>query len=328
MTTAASLAAGDSHMAYLWLDKEIVPWESAVVHVSAVGHASVSSVFEGIKAYWNDEQQQLYIFRLDDHLKRLYDSLRVAELSSPYSRSDLTAAVIGLLVANEARADTYVRPWMYASGIIREHLVPSGAPTTCVIDTWPFTTGLGTRRTCRACVSSWVRIADNVMPPRLKTFSNYHNGRLGMLEAHRHGYDWPIFLNERGRVTEGPGACVFLCKDGRLVTPSLASNILDSITRRTILRLGVEQGIDVEEREVDRTELYTADELFFVGTGWEILPIGDIDGFALGDGEPGPITLLLDREYHRAVRGETDAHPEWLTPVWTDRQGAADQRAD
>jgi branched-chain amino acid aminotransferase len=316
MVTLSSLGAEKVHLQYLWLDKQLVPWESATVHVNAVGHGSVSSVFEGIKAYWNDDEGQLYVFRLREHIDRLYDSLRIAELSSPYGKDDISAAVLELLVANEARFDTYVRPWMYAAGTIREHLVPSGAPTVAVIDTWPFTTALGTERGCRVGVSSWVRIADNVMPPRLKTFSNYHNGRLGMLEAHRHGYDWPIFLNDRGRVTEGPGACVLVVKDGRLFTPALSSNILDSVTRRSMLRIAADNGIEVQEREVDRTELYIADELCFVGTGWELLPILDVDGFDVGDGTMGPICQLLDREYHKAVRGQNKDYADWLTPVW------------
>ncbi|HEV2373467.1 MAG TPA: branched-chain amino acid transaminase [Streptosporangiaceae bacterium] len=315
--TVTSLGAEQGHLDYLWWNGRIINWEDARIHVNAVGHASVSSVFEGIKAYWSDQDGELYVFRLEDHIRRLFDSIRIGRLGTHYSSADLCDGVLHLLAANNVRSDTYIRPWLFAAGLVHEHLVPAGVPTECVIDTWPFETSLLTERSCRACVSSWWRISDNSMPPRLKTFSNYHNGRLGMVEARANGYDWPVFLNERGKVTEGPGACLILVRDGRVITPSLTSGVLGGITRDTVLQLAREDlGLAVEDREVDRTELYVADELFFVGTGWEILPIATIDDLTVGDGAMGPVSRALDEIYHAAVRGQARQRQGWLTPVW------------
>ena len=307
----------DEHPRSLWFDGSIVPWQEAKVHVNAVGHASVSSIFEGIKAHWSAEREQLYVFRLDEHLQRLVDGARIVRLECMYSVDDLRGAITDLLVANEARSDTYIRPWLFARGTIYEHLVPVDAPTHCAVDTWRFVSRLRQERSCRACVSSWRRIGESAMPARLKVFSNYHNGRLAMIEAHTNGYEWPILLNDRGKVSEAPGACIAMVRRGRLVTPTVTNEILESITRETILELAAKElGVVVDEREIDRTELYVADELFFVGTGWEILPIVEVDGLRIGDGRMGPVAAALDRVYDDALRGNLDKYARWLTPVW------------
>ncbi len=302
----------------LWWDGQLRPWEEATVHVTSVGHASVSSVFEGIKAYWNAESEQLYVFRLREHMQRLVDSARLARLPTSYSADQLTDGCLQLLRALGARRDTYIRPWTFARGLIREQIAPANSPTSTVIDTWPFSSQLLTERGCRACVSSWTRIGDNVMAPRVKAFSNYHNGRLATTEAKANGHDWPILLNERGKVTEGPGACIMLVRGDRLVTPSLTSGVLESITRDTILRLARERlALSVEEREVDRTELYLAEELFYVGTGWEVLPILAVDHQPVTNGQIGDITHRIERLYFEVVHGNDDTYRTWCTPVWS-----------
>ncbi len=283
-----------------------------MIHVNAVGHASVAAIFEGIKAYRGDDGR-LRLFRLDEHLKRLYTSARISRLRLPFQRPELHAAILRLMRANEFRDDTYVRPWAFPEGVIREQMVPADVTCEMVIDTWPFTSQLFTPRECRAMVSSWVRISETSMPPRVKAFSNYHNGRLAVLEAHTNGHDWPILLNDQGKVSEGPGACVALVRDGVLVTPSLTSGVLESITRATALTLLRDAGMPVEERQVDRTELYLADELFFLGTAWEILPVAEIDGLAVGDGKMGPVARQLERDYDAVVRGRSDRYRDWLT---------------
>jgi branched-chain amino acid aminotransferase len=167
------------------------------------------------------------------------------------------------------------------------------------------------------CVSSWTRISDNVMPPRLKCFSNYHNGRLAAMDAVVAGYDWPIMLDDRGKVTEGPGACLLLVRSGKVIAPPVTSAILESVTRQTIFTLLDEVvGIPFEQREVDRTELYVAEEIFFVGTGWEIMPVASVDRLPVGSGRTGPITLKIADAYRGAVTGAEEGHPEWRTPVW------------
>jgi branched-chain amino acid aminotransferase len=313
LASLASSAAG--HPAWIWRSGRLVPWQDATIHINAVGHASTAAVFEGVKAYRAADGERLLVFRLEDHLRRLYRSARICRLELPYRLPVLRDAVLELLRANEYRYDAYIRPWAFPAGVIREQMVPAGAPCEVVVDSWPFRSGLTGGRGCRAAVSSWRRIGEATMPPRVKAFSNYHNGRLAMMEARENGHDWPILLNERHQVAEGPGACICLVRDGVAVTPSLGSGLLESITRSTALTLLGELGIPVEEREVDRSELYLCDELFFMGTAWEILPVTAIDGLAVPGGEAGPVTTRLRDRYDDILRGRSNDHPEWTTEV-------------
>ncbi|MEU8118669.1 aminotransferase class IV [Spirillospora sp. NPDC049024] len=313
LDSLASPQAG--HPRWIWRNGELVPWEQATVHVNAVGHASVAAVFEGVKAYLADDGRRLLVFRLDDHMRRLADSARICRLELRHTPGELGRAVLDLLRANECHDDTYLRPWVFPSGIIREQMVPAGSACEAVIDSWPFHARPPAAEGCSAAVSSWSRIGDASMPPRVKAFSNYHNGRLAAIEARTNGHDWPILLNERHKVSEGPGSCVALVRDGTVITPSLTSGVLDSLTRATALDLLADLGVPVEVREVDRTELYLADELFFMGTAWEILPITTIDGLPVGDGKPGDLTRCLADAYRATVRGVDTRHPEWLTEL-------------
>ncbi len=319
--TAPVDAADREGPRWIWRDGELVPWAKAVVHVNAVGHASVSSVFEGIKAYRSARGSGLGLFRLDEHLCRFLDSARICRLRLGYDLDRLRAAVLDLICANEYDDDIYLRPWAFPAGIIKDPLVPADVPCHLVIDSWPFTTGLGVKRGCRAGVSSWRRISDAVMPPRIKAFSNYHNGRLAMMEARQNGYDWPIILNERYQVSEGPGACIALVRHGAISTPALTGSVLESITRDTVLKLARDLGLTVYEREVDRTELYLAQEIFFMGTGWEVLPVTEVDGLAVGNGEPGPVTARIEQAYGQVVRGAATQYRAWLTDVPLARTG-------
>ncbi|HZM74962.1 MAG TPA: branched-chain-amino-acid transaminase [Candidatus Limnocylindrales bacterium] len=300
---------------WIWRNGEIVAWPQAVVHVNAVGHASVAAVFEGIKAYLSDDGERLLVFRLDDHLRRLHRSARICRLSLPYTLAQLRAAVGDLLAANGFRHDVYIRPWAFPSGMIREQMVPAGSTCEVVVDSWPCHTELADLRGARAAVSSWQRITEASMPPRVKAFSNYHNGRMALLEAKENGHDLPIMLNERHKVSEGAGACLALVLGDTVVTPSLTSGVLDGITRATMVELLREEGWEVQEREVDRTELYLADEVFFMGTAWEIVPVVAVDGLTVGHGSPGPVTRHLADLYHSLVRGRSGKHAEWLTQM-------------
>jgi len=300
---------------WIWRSGRLVPWEAALVHVNAVGHASVAAVFEGVKAYLSHDATSLLLFRLDDHVDRLYASARICRLNLPYDRRTVSDAAVALVLANGYRRDVYLRPWAFPMGVIQEQMVPGGVDCEVVVDSWPFETGLGVERGCRAAVSSWLRVSDAAMPPRVKAFSNYHNGRLAMLEARENGHDWPILLNDRLKVSEGPGACIALVRDGVVITPSLTSSVLESITRATVLTLLAELGVPAVEREVDRSELYLADEVFFMGTGWELLPVWTVDGLQVGGGQTGPVTKQVEREYARLVRGQSREHRDWLTEV-------------
>ncbi len=314
--TLDSLASpGLDHPEWIWRSGDMVRWEEARIHVNAVGHASTAAVFDGIKAYVADDGGRLLVFRLDEHLRRLYDSARIARLTLPYDWATVRAAALELLRANRYCGDVYIRPWAFPSGVIREQMVPAGSLCEVVVDTWPFRSGLSSRWGCRAAVSSWLRISDASMPPRIKAFSNYHNGRLAMMEARENGHDWPIMLNERHQLAEGAGACVALVRNGEVITPHLTSGVLDSITRASALTLLGELGVLAVERAVDRSELYLADEVFFMGTAWEILPVTAVDGMRVGDGSAGPVTRRLAQAYEDAVRGRSGCHPEWLTQV-------------
>ncbi|MFF9426127.1 branched-chain amino acid transaminase [Streptomyces sp. NPDC014746] len=313
---AGALASpGAGHPEWIWRSGALLPWEEARIHVNAVGHASAAAVFEGIKAYRAADGERLLLFRLRDHLERLRTSARICRLDLPYDTDEMVDAVVRTIRANGYRDDAYIRPWAFPEGIIREQMVPAGARCELVIDTWPFDSGLKRTQGCRAAVSSWLRIGDASTPPRVKAFSNYHNGRLALMEARENGHDWPILLNERHKVTEGAAACLALVRDGVVITPSLTSGVLDSITRSTALTLLRELGVPVEEREVDRTELYLADELFFMGTAWEILPVTSVDGLPVGTGAPGPVTGRLEAAYTRLVRGESGEHRDWFTEL-------------
>jgi len=303
---------------YIWRNGEIIPWEKATIHVNSVGHASVAAIFEGIKAYWNQSDGQLYVFRLQDHMKRFLNSIKLVRYGFSYSLDDLCNAVYELLQANEYRKDVYIRPYVFQKGIVRELLqaVP-GKETELIIDSWPFTSYRDPDHAINVCVSSWTRIADNVLPPRLKCFSNYHNGRLAAMEATVNGYDWTILLDGQGKVTEGPGACLAIVRDGRVITPPITSSILESVTRDTVGKI-VTEVLDMpfEERVIDRTELYACEELFFIGTGWEIMPVASVDRLPIGTGKAGPIGKAIRDAYGEIVRGTDSRYPEWRSPVW------------
>jgi branched-chain amino acid aminotransferase len=314
MQINALSTADTPNPAFLWRDGALVPWSQATVHVNAVGHASVAAVFEGIKAYRSDAGDALLVFRLHEHLDRFISSARLARVAMPHDTEGLAKATLDLLRGNRTAADTYIRPWCFAKGIVRQLLVPEGVATETLIDSWPFASSLGTERGVTACVSSWRRIDDQSMPPRVKAFSNYHNARFAALEATRAGFGGTILLDRNGMVTEGPSSCVAMVRDGALVTPPVYGGILESITRDTLLALAREElGLPVVERQIDRSELHVASELFFMGTAWEILPVLALDGLAVGNGAMGPIAKALDRAYADLVRGRIDDRRGWIT---------------
>ena len=302
-----------AHAPFVWWNGRLVPWDEATVHVTALEWVGVGSVFEGIKGYWNAERETLYIFRLAEHFERFDGSMKIMRLNSAWSAEALFRATVDLCRACNIRWDTYIRPFAYFG---KGRSFNRGAEGHVLINVTPFETRLGTGRVAHVCVSSWTRIADNAMPARVKAVANYHNSRLAATEAQINGYDGAILINHLGKVAEGPGATLMLVKKGKLIVPAVTSDVLESITRATIMQIAHEVlRIPVEEREVDRTELYLADEAFFCGTGAEVSPIGSIDRYQLGDGGVGPITAELDRIYHDLVRGRDQTYPGWATPV-------------
>ncbi len=300
----------------IWMNGKVVPGEQAVLPVNSAAVFYATNVFEGLRAYWNATDGEMYGFRLAEHFARLRESMKMMRFSVPYSDVDLYEAVREVIRANEVREDIHMHLVAYVLGTGLDATTPTGlyinprrrpsAPT-----------GL------RCCVSSWRRTNDNAIPIRLKSGSNYQNGRLATLQAKADGYDSPILLNQAGMVAEGTGATFFMVRRGVLLTPPLTADILESITRITLLQDVIpDLGLEVQEREIARTELYVADEAFFCGSGYEITPILSIDRFPLGTGEVGPITKKLSRAYMDLVRGIDKRHPEWRTPVYKEMAAA------
>jgi branched-chain amino acid aminotransferase len=308
------MAAGKP--AYLWWNGKRMAWDDATVHVTALGWSTVGAIFEGIRAYWNADHEELYIYRLDEHMDRFERSLKLIRLAKTYEMQELKDAIVDLLRANETREDTYIRPLAYRGGDGRGGFSGIGGTTEILINTNPSPSHLLSGKGLSACVSSWTRISDNVMPPRIKNISNYRNGQLANMEAANNGYDTALILNTQGKVAEGGGACVALIRDGVLITPDTTQSILESITRDSIIELARnELGMQVVERAVDRTELYIADEVFMCGTAFEITPLVSIDKYDIGDGTIGPITRQLEVLLDDTFRGKTGVRPEWRTPV-------------
>jgi len=294
-------------------NNKLVPYVDAKISVMAPGLTFAALVFEGYRAYWSDDAQDLYIFRLDDHMRRLAFSMNLLELDDPPSIDTFTRDILETLKANDFKEDTYIRLQVYvdewgsmlATGPVGSTVICRPRPRVA-----DFETGK------RFIVSSWRRNAENASPPRIKASANYLNSRLAGLEAKRHGAGGAILLNEDGTVSEGPGGCLFVLRGGVFTTPGVTSGILESVTRRTILDIAGPLDIPVAERALGRTELYLADEAFYCGTGQEIMPIVAFDGRPVGEGVPGPVTRRLQAAFDGIVRGRNDAYRNWLTPVY------------
>jgi branched-chain amino acid aminotransferase len=304
------------HPAYLWWNGEFVPWADATIHVTELGWSTVGAVFEGIRAYANADGTDIAIFRLQEHLERLRKSMALVRLRLDYSTEELTEIIVELLRRNEIHEDTYIRPMAYTANMSGKRFSELGGDSSILINTHPMPSHLTTGVTQTAAISSWRRISDEVMPPRIKNFSNYRNGQLAGTEARANGYDVGLMLNTNGTVAEAPGACVMLVAGGKLITPDVTSSILESITRDALIVLAREAlGLDVVERAVDRTELYLADEVFTCGTAAEITPITMIDKYRIGSGNPGPVTQQLENVFHRVLRGQEPSFAHWSTHV-------------
>ena len=291
---------------------EAMPFAEARIHPLALGVAYGVAVFEGLRAYRHPATGAFSIFRLEDHLRRLDQGMKVMRFADPPARETLRQGVRDIMRLNAPDDDVYLRLQVQIEGL---GTMATTGPVGWIAAALPrersakFATGLA------AGVSSWTRISDNSMPPRIKASANYHAGRLATLQAKADGYDSALLLSARGKLSEAAAACVFLLRDGVLVTPGRTSDILESVTRATVLTLAAELGLPTEEREVDRTELYVAEEVFVCGTGQELVSVTSVDRLPVGNGEPGPVTQRLQAAYEAVVRGTTEAHADWRTPV-------------
>lgn len=301
---------------YAWKDGDIIDWKDCTLHVRSQGCFFGTNVFEGLRGYWNPRNEELYVFRVPEHMERLAYSMKVMRLKISYSSDEVVAGLTKLLRANQFREHVQINIVSYFGlNHASDPLFP--AETTGVhVTAIPFPRSPAVDAGIHAAISSWRRISDDVVPPRVKVGSNYQNSRLAQTEAKLNGYDMAILLNPRGTVAEGPGACVFLVKGGELHTPDLASGILESITRGTLIELARTQlGLTVVEREVNRTELYAADEVLACGSIAEITPIVSVDRLPVGSGSVGPVTRQLQQLYFRAVLGELPGYEHWVIPA-------------
>jgi len=306
-----------THPEFVWWNGQRRPWDECTIHVTELGWSTVGAVFEGIRAYTGDDDR-LYIFRLREHLERLERSMRLVRFTFDYDLDELTDAITDLLRANDIHEDTYIRPLAYAAETSGKRFAQLGQETALLINTSPMPSHLKTRMTQTAKVSSWRRISEDVMPPRVKNLSNYRNSQLAGMEARLDGYDTAILLNHLGKVAEGPGACVMLVSGNQVITPDVGSGILESITRDALIVLAREVlGLEVVERHVDRTELYLADEVFTCGTAAEVTPIVAVDKYTIGNGEIGPVTHALESAFDDVLRGRDARYAHWRTGVQT-----------
>lgn len=299
----------------IWLKGEIVHLNDAKINILAPTSQFGLNVFEGIPCYWNEDEKQLYAFRLDDHYDRLFRSCRLIEIDIPYTRDEMKQALIDTIKANEYDENLSVRQTIFVDGF---GSWGSSGPSDMFIA--PVPKGKMSKeynkKGLNVCVTSWRRISDNNLSPRIKCGANYINSRVGQREALRNGYDTCIFLNEFGKVSEGPGSCFFIVKNKKIVTPMLTDAVLESITRDTLTQLAKLEGIEVVERTIDRTELYTCDEAFLCGSAMEVTPVLSIDKYLINGGECGPITDLLHKKYLDAVQGRIQDLKKWVTSIY------------
>ena len=304
---------------YAFFEGEFVPIEKARVSIMTNAFNYGTGCFEGIRAYWNEEEEQLFIFRLREHYERLHRSCRILLIELPYNVERLSELTVELLRKEGYREDSYIRPLAYKAteGIgVRLH----GLKDEFAMFSVPFGRYIEQEEGANVCVSSWHRISDNAVPARAKITGSYINSAFSKTEALLNGFDEAIVLNENGHVSEGSAENLFIVRDGKLVTTPVTENILEGITRATIMQFAREQfGLETVERPIDRTELYVADEAFFCGTGVQVVAIATIDHRPIGTGRLGPIVKSIRDLYFDIVKGKVEEYRHWCTPVYSNQ---------
>jgi branched-chain amino acid aminotransferase len=295
---------------------DFVPLRDANVNVMTHAFNYGTAVFEGVRAYWNADEEQLFALELLAHYRRIRASARLLMMEIAQSPEELAEITIELLRRDGLREDAYLRPIIYKSSEtigVRLHNLDADITIFAV----PFGQYIDTEGGIRAMVSSWRRTDDNAIPARGKITGAYVNGALAKSEAQLNGFDEAIVLTADGHVSEGSAENLFIVRNGVLITPPVTDNVLEGITRRRLLEIArADFGIETHERSIDRTELYVADEVFLCGTGAQISPVIEIDRRPVGSGRPGSVTRDLSRRYFDAVRGRVPAYRDWLTPVY------------
>jgi branched-chain amino acid aminotransferase len=298
----------------IWHNGELVAWEDAKVHVLTHGLHYGTGVFEGERAY--ETPHGTAIFRHIEHLERLFKSAELYYMPIPFTVEELRAATHDLIAAN-GLSECYIRPIAYR-GYGQMGLYPLDAPVEVSIAAWPWGAYLGEdgkRLGVRAKVSSWRRISHDSLIPHSKASGQYLNSVLAKVEASKAGYEEAILLDSRSFVCEGSGENIYVVREGKVVTPPQAASILDGINRRSMLKIAGDLGLEVVERDIARAELYLAEEVFLSGTAAELVPVREVDDHVIGSGEPGPITLELQRVFDDALHGRDERYTGWLDVV-------------
>jgi len=299
-----------------YFNKQFVPLSEAKVSIRTNALHYGSGVFEGIRAYWNASERQLFVFRLPEHYERMVNNCKVLKLKLDHDVKELCTITVDLLRRNHPEEDTYIRPIAYVSS---EGLGPKliGYETGFAIYTIPLGEYIDTSVGIKVGFSSWRRISDNSIPARCKVTGGYVNSALARTEAMEQGFDEALFLTQDGYLSEGSAENIFLVRNGTLITPDQSQDILEGITRDTLLILCREElGLTVIERQVGRTETYVADEVFFCGTGAQVSPVIEVDRRPVGSGKIGPITARIQQLYFEVVKGNHAKYRRWCTPVY------------
>ena len=295
---------------------KIVPYSEAKVGILTHALNYGTAAFGGIRAYWNETEEQLFIFRPEDHYRRLLNSAKLLLMDLDYTPQSLTKITIQLLQKDDYRRDVYIRPLVYkADEIIGVKL--HGLQDEISVVAVPFDRYVGNDTNAHVTFSSWRRIDDNIIPARGKISGSYANSAFIKSDALNAGFDEALVLTQSGHVSEGSAENVFMVRDGLLVTPSVTDNILEGITRRTVMQLAKEElSIQVMERSIDRTEIYLCEELFLTGTAAQITAVTRVDHRPIGEGKMGPVTTRLREIFHEVVRGCNPKYRQWNLPVY------------
>ena len=297
-------------VAKVWMDGELVDWDDARIHVLTHALHYGTGVFEGIRAY--ETERGPAVFRLTDHIRRLFHSASVYLMEIPYTPDEMMEACRELIRAND-HTSCYIRPVVYR-GFGEMGLNPLNAPVGTFIVTWDWGTYLGDdalENGARLLISSWRRIDSNALPSGAKGTGQYVNSSLAKIEALKAGYEDAIMLAPDGTVAEGTGENLFLVRDGAVVTPPRSSGILSGITRDSVIAIARDQGYEVDERKILRSDVYTADEAFFTGTAAEVTPIREVDDRTIGAGTRGPVTMEIQETFFAAAKGEVERYRSW-----------------
>ena len=301
---------------YVFLNGKYIEADKAMIPVRTHAFLYGTGVFEGIRAYYNDEEKQLYIFRMKEHYERMLRSGKIMFMNSPYTIEEYMAQTKELLKKIGYKQDVYLRPTLYKSAIKVGPGLYDNEDSYCLFTT-PFGAYYDATAGLKLCVSSWRRTSDNAIPPRAKVSGAYANAALIKTDAHNFGFDDAIVLSENGQVSEGSAMNLMFVANGKLITTPTTDDILVGVTRNTVIELARDLGIEVVERPVDRTELYIMDEMFVCGTGAQITPVESVDKRLVGkDGKLGPITAQLQKLYFDVVKGKVAKYKHWCTPVY------------